>query len=437
MGFPPIKKTMEGLLEDFGVRLQLVERRLAKAGTGGSAFELPNRLGGPDGDITSIPAGTNLNSVTATGWYIQRLSAEATVALNYPINRAGHLEVSGGLMGTGADLFLQTYTEYAPLAPATLSRQWRRTNYNGTWTAWTLLAGPVNTLPAAVRYAPGNVNTIAATSWGTIVPSTTPQSITVSQPTWVLVTFGAWMQASAGETRAGISLSGATTLSPPNYQQDGVIGSGAWGQTLYMAVSDIAAGSGQRSSQRVYLLNPGTTTFTMEAYMATAGAHAVNYPVLEIIPLYVDSSAAPLPTTQTVVFHGTVPGTVSFANNSQVVWGQAAIPYTEIRDDANMHDPVTNPTRITIPYAGLWRITQRMQWATSTAGARAMVLVKNGTNVQGAAPQQSTTDNSSGNFGQSVVEFCVAGDYFETWTRQTSGGALTMTYGSLTFEYIP
>jgi hypothetical protein len=39
----------------------------------------------------------------------------------------------------------------------------------------------------------------------------------------------------------------------------------------------------------------------MEAYMATAGAHAVNYPVLEIIPLYVDASAAPLPAAPVVI----------------------------------------------------------------------------------------------------------------------------------------
>src|SRR5688572_9140774 len=35
MGFPPIKKTMAGLLEDLLVRMTLVERRLSKATGGG------------------------------------------------------------------------------------------------------------------------------------------------------------------------------------------------------------------------------------------------------------------------------------------------------------------------------------------------------------------------------------------------------------------
>jgi hypothetical protein len=295
MPFPPIDKTFQGLLRDMTTRLTLVERRLARGSSDdGGSGGLPNRLGGDLGDIVPIPAGTDLNTVTATGWYIQTVSANATLALNYPVTRAGHLTVSGALNGTGADFFLQTYTEYAPVAPATLARQWRRTHYNGTWTAWTQIGGVVNVMPAAVRYAPGNVNTVAATAWGTTLPGTVAQSITVSQPTWVLVTLGAWMVASAGETRAGVSLGGATVVTPPNYQQDGVVGSGAWGQTIVVYANDFN-GSAQRSQQRAYLLAPGTTTFTIEAYLATAGTHQVNYPVLEILPLYVDASAAPLP----------------------------------------------------------------------------------------------------------------------------------------------
>ena len=300
MPFPPIDKTFQGLMQDTLIRLNLVERRLARGTTGGAA-DLPNRLGGADGDITAIPAGTDLNTVTATGWYIQNVSANATLALNYPVARAGHLEVSGGLFGTGADLIFQTYTEYAPVAPSTVARQWRRTHYNGTWTAWTLVGGVGNILPAAVRYAPGTQHTVAATSWGTMLPGTVAQSITVSQPTWVMVTFGAWLQASAGETRAGVSLGGATVVSPPNTQQDGLVGSGAWGQTLIVQTADVGATSGQRTQQRVYLLGVGTTTFTIEAYLATAGTHQVNYPTLEIVPLYVDASAAALPTAPTVI----------------------------------------------------------------------------------------------------------------------------------------
>jgi hypothetical protein len=135
-----VARTLQELLTDISGRLDRLERRRSSGGGGTAATPLPNRLGGPAGDIATLPPATNLNSVTATGWYIQRLSAESTVALNYPINRAGHLEVSGGLMGTGADLIMQTYTEYAPVAAGAPARQWRRTHYNGTWEPWAEVA---------------------------------------------------------------------------------------------------------------------------------------------------------------------------------------------------------------------------------------------------------------------------------------------------------
>lgn len=87
---------------------------------------LPDRLAA---DLPSLGSGVNLNSVLETGWYIQNVSANATLALNYPVARAGHLEVSGGLFGTGADFFKQTYTDYAN------GKEYQRTYYNG-WTAW-------------------------------------------------------------------------------------------------------------------------------------------------------------------------------------------------------------------------------------------------------------------------------------------------------------
>jgi hypothetical protein len=148
-------------------------------------------------------------------------------------------------------------------------------------------------LPAPIRYADGAVHTVAATAWGTTLPGTTPQSMTVAAPLWVLVTFGAWLVASAGETRAGVSLGGATVVSPPSFQQGGQVGSGAWGQTLLTAVADSGTASAQRSQQRMYLLAPGTTTFTIEAYLATAGTHNANYPVLEVIPIAYDGSSGP------------------------------------------------------------------------------------------------------------------------------------------------
>jgi hypothetical protein len=344
MAFPPIDKSMTGLLQDMMTRLTLVERRLATSGGSGSSFVLPDRLGGPAGDIPTLPSGTDLNAVTATGWYIQRLSADATLALNYPVNRAGHLEVSGGLMGTGADLFMQTYTEYLNPTAGVASRQWRRTNYNGTWQAWAELpsatAGP---FPAPIRYATGTTHTVAATAWGTTLPGTAQQSMTVGRDLWVLLTFGAWAIASAGETRFGVVLGGATTVDPPNQNQGGIIGSGVWGQTGYLQFNDVGATgfSAQRSIQRVLKLSAGTTTFDIQAYLVTAGTHSVNYPVLEVVPLYWDGVAPPLPVTQ----------------QPRIATGTAIISTGSIASGTGTDIPVTFPVGLfTAPPDGLFAI---------------------------------------------------------------------------------
>lgn len=115
-------------------RLVSLERR--QSAPAGTAYTLPSRLGGDDGDLPSLGAGVNLNTLVVTGWYIQDASANATLALNYPVTRAGHLEVSGGLMGVGTDFVLQTYTEYAPTGTGLPARKWERTQYNGVWQPW-------------------------------------------------------------------------------------------------------------------------------------------------------------------------------------------------------------------------------------------------------------------------------------------------------------
>lgn len=72
----------------------------------------------------------NLDTVTRTGTYIQRVSNNATTARNYPVGLAGYLEVIHDQPSGAALYIMQRYTEYR-------SRSiWVRTHYNGTWYEW-------------------------------------------------------------------------------------------------------------------------------------------------------------------------------------------------------------------------------------------------------------------------------------------------------------
>lgn len=73
---------------------------------------------------------SNLNNITEPGFYHQTANASATLARNYPVERAGSLEV---LLWRG-DGVLQRYTAY-PTANGTGLAVYIRTNYNG-WGEW-------------------------------------------------------------------------------------------------------------------------------------------------------------------------------------------------------------------------------------------------------------------------------------------------------------
>lgn len=159
----PNTHTFTAMMRNWQDRLIAVERRLARSAQGSGTYVgavgpgLDTTGAGTSGDpliiavepqltpdLPSIPAGTNLNDLGGTGWYVQRLSANATLALNYPVTRAGHLEVSGS---GGQGYYLQTYTEYYGIDGAP-PRQWRRIHHNGTWSPW---FEDLTTLPARLE----------------------------------------------------------------------------------------------------------------------------------------------------------------------------------------------------------------------------------------------------------------------------------------------
>lgn len=108
----------------FGVRLAQV----AATTSGDEGTTLPGAL------VQTLLTTEDLNAVTTPGNYLQNFNANATALRNYPIVRAGHLEVFGG-----ADVshVMQRYTEYDD----PVSRDvWIRTYVSGTWGTWQKIA---------------------------------------------------------------------------------------------------------------------------------------------------------------------------------------------------------------------------------------------------------------------------------------------------------
>lgn len=285
-------------------------------------------------------------------------------------------------------------------------------------------------LPDPVRYAPGTTHTPAATAWGTMLPGTAVQSITVVRPTWVLVTFGAWMISTAGETRAGISLGGATVVSPPSAQQGGVVGSGAWGQTLYASAADTSTASGQRAMQRVYLLNTGTTTFTIEAYIATAGTKGVNYPVLEITPLYYDDSPIPVAPTNGAITRRTLGPAQNFATSDTVITMNVA------GVDSGHFAYNSTTGEFTCLVAGQYRITAGIgSGSVASETYFKVVIAVNGTFVSEALANRMT-DGGRTVMGQASVALAV-NDKITVLASSASGGAITANTARSFIELVP
>lgn len=141
------------------------------------------------------------------------------------------------------------------------------------------------------------------------------------------------------------------------------------------------------------------------------------------------------PSAPFVLFHGTV-ANVSHTNGVFFIWGATGGAYTEVLDAYAAHSAATNPTRITVATAGLYRVSARMAWTGSVSGLRSLVVSVNGTASPGFGPQWDTVNNSGGQQTLAGPVSLAAGDYVEFSTRQTSGGALSLLNGIATVEWL-
>ena len=101
----------------------------------------------------------------------------------------------------------------------------------------------------------------------------------------------------------------------------------------------------------------------------------------------------------------------------------------ESADTDNYHDLVTNPSRVTIPagLGGLYVVSCGLDWANNTAGGRSAQLRTNGSGT----PYDYFQYQSSPALGEVIplgvlVVPLAAGDYFEIFGVQASGGNLNV-----------
>lgn len=140
------------------------------------------------------------------------------------------------------------------------------------------LTVPPLPVPQSVQGA--TVQSITATSWANL-PNMASISLNLPHPCWVTIVFGAWMVATASDTRASVRVTGATTLSETQLEVGG--SATAWGQVLY---TNNTTGSRQSSSVRTVRLNAGNNTITARAYRtASGGSNSVNYSTMQVSPI--------------------------------------------------------------------------------------------------------------------------------------------------------
>jgi len=124
--------------------------------------------------------------------------------------------------------------------------------------------------------------------------------------------------------------------------------------------------------------------------------------------------------------------TITSGANTALVWD------TEGYDTSSIHDNVTNNTRLTVP-SGITKVKLKasVTFAGDTTGTRKIYIWKNSLSTHYVGKGYSTEDSpvSTGTYlhtSTSVLEV-IAGDYFEAFVAQTSGGDLDAIAANVTW----
>jgi hypothetical protein len=105
---------------------------------------------------------------------------------------------------------------------------------------------------------------------------------------------------------------------------------------------------------------------------------------------------------------------------------QALTFNSERHDNANLHDTVTNTSRLTAPVAGVYDISGHIDFAANATGARAAQIRVNGTTIIANKNEMARTDGNAHTISIQTQYKLAAGDYVELLSNQFSGGALNI-----------
>jgi hypothetical protein len=126
--------------------------------------------------------------------------------------------------------------------------------------------------------------------------------------------------------------------------------------------------------------------------------------------------------------------TQSLVNNTltAVIWD------SETHDIGGWHDNVTNNTRLTVPSGVNYVVVAAgIEFANNATGLRACTMRKNGSGIAGMGASMINAQADGSNATRinvvSAPLAVTAGDYFELFAQQTSGGALNVTNGTTTW----
>lgn len=122
---------------------------------------------------------------------------------------------------------------------------------------------------------------------------------------------------------------------------------------------------------------------------------------------------------------------LSINNNSDTA---VTFTATDIYDPLALHDTSTNPSRITVARAGIYRITSALRWADSATGDRLMSIRVNNSTItpNSIGPLQSNRASHSLVVHQSLA----ASDYVEIFAFQNSGGSLNVDAADFSVELL-
>lgn len=98
---------------------------------------------------------------------------------------------------------------------------------------------------------------------------------------------------------------------------------------------------------------------------------------------------------------------------------------TEVYDLTGLHSTSVNTDRITITTPGYYAAWAGVQWAANVTGRRQIIIRLNGNNIV-TDIKMAVTDAAVGTVHAigAAPRYCVAGDFFQVYVLQASGGAL-------------